>query len=282
MKAKFNRNGFTLVELILSVAIFGVIIAMASAAIVQYLRIQSDQEAATSAQAKLRRVTEIIGQDLRGATLGGIINEPYASNDKQVSVAVLSGGAGYQTTTLTNNSTQFIATIDPGIADGSRVLLVGSAGQAVLRSVNNVQDQGGSVYRALHPGCGAALPANNVLLFGVQTLGYRFDDTDDTLYTTIDGAETAVAFGITDFQVDYIYDDGAGTTLSNPAGYPARQVTVAGTPYTLQRLQVSVATEELSLGRAVERSYSTQIELSDSSSFTSGPSYTIGGFSLCN
>src|SRR5690625_4055340 len=92
--ARYSR-GVTLVEVLVALAVFGVVMAIAYAAINGSLRIQSDQEAATTTQGKLRRIVEVMTQDLRSAVFGSITNEPYVSGNNQVSFMMLTGGAGY-------------------------------------------------------------------------------------------------------------------------------------------------------------------------------------------
>jgi len=85
-------SGMTLVELLVAMAVLGIILTVAYSAMVSSLRVQTDQEAITTSQAKLRRVVEVITQDLRSAVFGSITNQPFASNDRQISFALIAGG----------------------------------------------------------------------------------------------------------------------------------------------------------------------------------------------
>src|SRR5690625_1229342 len=90
-----RQRGVTLVEILVALAVFSVVMAIAYGAINGSLRVQADQEAATTTQGKLRRIVEVITQDLRGAVFGSITTQPYASDNSQVSLLMLTGGAGY-------------------------------------------------------------------------------------------------------------------------------------------------------------------------------------------
>src|SRR5690554_5781419 len=90
-----SGRGMTLVELLVALAVFSIVLVIAYAAINGSLRIQSDQEAATTTQGKLRRIIEVVSQDLRSSVFGSITDAPYSSNQNQVSFMMLTGGAGY-------------------------------------------------------------------------------------------------------------------------------------------------------------------------------------------
>jgi type II secretory pathway pseudopilin PulG len=281
-----KRAGFSVIEMLLAFVIFSIVIALASAAIVQYLHLQSDQEAITSAQARLRRVSELMTQELRGAVLGGVINQPYSSTTQQLSAALLGGGAGYQVANLDGSKTEFIAvassTSELGLANNDRVMLVGTNGQAVLRKVGGLHNEGASLWRINHSGCTFPLTlADKPLMFQVRTLGYRYDAASKTLYASENGAEQPVAFNINSFRIDYVYSDASGDIKLNPSGFPNRGVTVAGTVYNLTRLQLALSTQEMSRGKAIERSYSAQIELADSSGYLPSNAYGIEGVTSC-
>ena len=93
-------NGFTLVEALIALAILGLVLGIAFAAISQGLRVQSGQEAATATQARLRRITEVFTQEIRSAVLGAVSNTPYTSGANSISFMLLDGGAGFQVTTI--------------------------------------------------------------------------------------------------------------------------------------------------------------------------------------
>jgi prepilin-type N-terminal cleavage/methylation domain-containing protein len=292
-----RRQGFTLVELLISLAILGIVLGIASNAIIQYLGVQSDQEAATSAQARLRRSTEIVSQELRGAILGAVTNTPYTASTSQLSVALLDGAAGYQVTSFNGTTTTIISTVgtanDTGFAANDMIMIVGANGEAILRKVNTLAQgaTGSSTWNLSHPSC--TLPTTlptDPLLFKVRTLGYKFDTSTSSLLANERGTEAAVAFNITGFKVDYIYISNTGATKTNPVGttkqYPERTVEVSGVNYTLDRLQVTMTALEKSRGKDVERSYSSQIDLVDNSRFltttNSSKSYSIQGVTICN
>jgi prepilin-type N-terminal cleavage/methylation domain-containing protein len=270
-----KNKGFTIVELLIAMAIFGILIAIASGAIVQYLRIQSDQEAITSAQSKLRRVTELVSQELRSAVFGSIINSPYAANNSAISFLLLEGGAGYPVNPHdSGNNNSFIAaanlTISSlaadaatlGIADGDQLLMVNGSRQALLFTVGNIT-RTGSRWSINHPGCSNAIEytPGTTLLFKVRSFGLRYDDASKELRAT-DGPtpEQPLAYNIKSFTIDYVYSGAAQPTYTGPTN--------------LDRLQVVISTEELSRGKPIERTYSSQIELPTTS-------LQIGALTVC-
>jgi prepilin-type N-terminal cleavage/methylation domain-containing protein len=283
-----KRQGFTLVELLIALAILGILLGIASNAIVQYLGIQSDQEAQTSVQARLRRTSEIVSQELRGAILGAVTGLPYTSGANQISVALLDGSAGYPVSQMTTTSTRIISTAssaaDVGLSANDYVLIVGSDNQAVMKKVNTVSAPASSVVTLSHSNCAAAA-LNNPLLFKVRTLGYRYDRANRRLLAREgNNAETAVAFNISSFSIDYIYTSTAGVVLpdaSEPSP-PARSATVGGTNYTLDRLEVTIAGEERSRGKTISRTYANQIDLVDNTRLINvAMSYSIQGVTIC-
>jgi prepilin-type N-terminal cleavage/methylation domain-containing protein len=293
-----KRQGFTLIELLIALAVLGIVLGIASSSIVQYLGIQSDQEAATSAQSRLRRATEIVSQELRGAILGAVIDTPYTANNSQLSVALLDGAAGYQVTSFGATTTTIISTAttaaDTGFAANDVIMLVGSNGKAILRKINTLTQgsSGSNKWQLNHTSC--TMPTSTSgnlpiepLLFKVRTLGYKFNTASSSLFANERGVETNVAFNITGFNIDYIYLSNTGATHTLQAGAtPNRTVTDGGITYTLDRLQVTMTAKERSRGKDVTRTYSNQIDLVDNSKFltttNSSKSYSIQGVTVCN
>jgi prepilin-type N-terminal cleavage/methylation domain-containing protein len=288
MTPKRTQQGFTLVELLIAMGIFGILIAIISGAIVQYMRVQSDQEAITSAQSKLRRVTELLSQEIRGAVFGSIIatdtNSNYNSDKDSISFLLLDGGAGYPVLSDTNFSTNDKVSISSSATDKTalgldkedELLMINASGDARLFTAKKVDDRGGSQWRIeLTGGC-----RNNIVytpgtfLFKVRTLAVRYDLTTKTLFARERGAEQPLAWNISEFRIDYVYDGTGGIQINYP-GYPARNIPVGSGSIQLQRLQVVVGTKELSRGKEIERTYSSQIEIPNSGQVS------IGGLTVC-
>lgn len=277
-------SGMTLVELLVAMAVLGIVLTVAYSAMVSSLRVQVEQEAITTSQAKLRRVVEVITQDLRSAVFGSITNQPFAPDSRQISFALIAGGAGYQVlphdsgnnnSFRTANNVQIIATVANAAEldlEGRPAMMVNANRQAVIFNVNNVARRGGPTsieWNVVHPGCANTIDFTpNTLLFRIDSLGLRYDATTRTLYQRSGATEVPLAFDISDFRLDYVYQGPGGITELraspplSPSGQPVRRFTRPdGVVLQLVRLQVTISTTAPSQGRVIERSFTGQVEL---------------------
>jgi prepilin-type N-terminal cleavage/methylation domain-containing protein len=284
------KRGVTLVELLIAITIFAIVMAIVTVGISSMLRTQGVNEAATSAQSKLRRVTEVFTQELRSAVLGGITNTPYQPGDQAISFMLLSGGAGYQVLPhggfANRDFVEIVANedapADVGLA-GGQVLLVNSNGAGVLFDVTTVTQAGGTgsgsaEFTINHPSCTNTIGyAGGTLLFQVQTLGFRYDTASGTLFQQLGNAgEVPVAFDLDTFRLDYVYtrdSDGQPVVRSSPRtdahDAPLRETSIGGEPVTLARVQMVVGSDVARGGGAtVNRTYSGLVDLPRTTSVT--------------
>lgn len=286
--------GFTLIEALVAIAVLGLLITIAYGAIVQGLRIQSTQEAATSSQARLRRVTEVFTQELRSAVLGAVSDTPYASGNAAVSFTLLDGGAGYQVTQIDvagNVLTAVAGSASDLALGGEQMMLVDAGGQAVIFTLSATPTSAGSGrYRVSPSGsdCFDSMTAysgignRNALLFKVKTLGISYDAGAETLLFTEGGAtERPLAFELSDVAIQYVYREvNSGDLHIEDAplredGNPARSASLAGEPVELARLQIALASQGRALGGDVTRNYVSQVELA------ANPSFSIKAVATC-
>lgn len=284
--------GLTLLEVLVALTVFAAVAAIATSGVVNALRVQATNEAATSAQAKLRRITEVFTQELRSAVLGGVSNAPYVSGPDQISFLLLDGGAGYQVLPHdSGNNDSFkvsnnveIATAGPlasvrASLEGKSVLMVNGNGDAVILPITTVSQIGGSSsnrFRLVHPTCSNTIDytGSNTLIMAVKTLGLSFDaDSGDLYQSTGTGSPVPLAFDLDELKLEYVYQEADGTAHVLPTpllvnGTPAREAQLAGTPVTLARVQLTVAASELTTGgRELSRSYTGLVEMASNPSF---------------
>lgn len=287
--------GFTLIEALIAIAILGMMIAIAYGAIVQGLRIQSTQEAATSSQARLRRITEVFTQELRSAVLGAVSDTPYVTSGTAVSFTLLDGGAGYQVTSIDVSGNTLTAVAGSGselAVGGEQMMLVDAGGQAAIFTLASTPTSAGSGrYRVTPSGSDcfdgmvayAGVGNRNALLFKVKTLGISYDAGADTLMLTEGGAsERPLAFDLSDVSIEFVYrevNSGVLHVQTAPLrdnGNPARNASISGEPVELVRLQVALASQGRALGGDVTRNYVSQVELA------ANPSFSIKAVATCN
>src|SRR5690606_36065657 len=91
---RFRQHGMTMVEMLIAMAILGIVLLVTSSAIIQALQVNRLAEDATNTKSKLRRITEVISQELRSAVLGGLTNYPVNTSGSSISFALLSGDGG--------------------------------------------------------------------------------------------------------------------------------------------------------------------------------------------
>lgn len=294
-----RTEGFTLLEALIALAIFGLIVVMATTGVMGALRAQSLNEAVTSSQARLRRVTEVFTQDLRSSVLGGVANTPYPSNDHQVSFLMLTGGAGDKVlphdygvnASFPTANNLFLLWSDPNAGatslQGHHVLLVNGNGEATVFRVTNVAPVSGTTYQynVVHSGCPNAIAYTDArtMVLRARAVGYRFDAPSGTLYLKEgSGAETPVAFDLGSVRIQYVYQTDAGAVvvrsapLTDAAGQPVRTGTLAGQSVTLVRVGLAVTAAEGAGGTRVTRTVSGEVEMS------SNPSLELNKVTPCN
>lgn len=284
MKSR-EQVGFTLIELLIALAIFGLVSAIAYSGIVSALRVQSDQEVVTSAQARLRRIVEVVTQDIRSAVFGSVTASPYASGQTSISFMLLSGAAGFPVEnsasfSLGTSSTISARSTEASLLSGKRVVMVNSTGQGVVYTVGSVNDLGNNRFQLNHGSCRNTIDwAGGVQLFEISQLGLRYAAADRTIYESAgSGDEQPLAFNVDDFRLEYTYHTGAASA-SNPTiirnapfttgGVPTRKyVDGSGFTYILDRVQMVISSVERSNGRDLERTYSGYVDLSSNAHFT--------------
>lgn len=281
------HSGMTLVESLIALAILGIVMSLAYGAITSSLRVQGQQEAITTNQAKLRRIIEVISQDLRSAVFGSITDNPYESNSKQVSFMMLTGGAGYPVIQKSgfSGSNSFEAIISDGDdMVGQQVVLVNSDGLGVVVPVTGASSPSGGTVE-FFSSCRNTIPyGTSVLMFQVETTGIRYDqDSTNMMLRTANVDEQPFAFELADLRFDYVYtytSPEAGVTgtpvntvivESEPRrgshGLPVRTFSQAGYVFTLTRLQVIVESRAEVNGIESDFAYSGQVDLSRAAHF---------------
>lgn len=298
-----RTNGFTLLEALIALAIFGLIAVMATTGVSRALRTQSLNESITTSQARLRRITEVFTQDLRSSVLGGVSNLPYTSSDHAVSFITLTGGAGDKVVphdygsgnTFEGADYLYMLWSDSDTSAsslvGQHLMLVNGYGDANIFEVSDVSAVSGTnnyVYDVTHSGCTNTVPYTDArtITLTTQAVGYSFDATTGTLYMT-EGPNAAnqfpVAFDLTDVKIQYIYLTDAGSTvvrttpLTDSSGTPVRTGTLpSGANATLARVGLVVTAADGSHGTNVTRTISGEVEMS------SNPTFKIDKVTQCN
>lgn len=283
-----KTSGFTLIEMLIALAILTVILGIAFTAIIQGLQVQGSQEAATSSQARLRRVGEVFTQELRSAVLGAISNEPYTSTDSSVSFTLLDGGAGYQvlphdsgknSSFVNANNVQILAPASSkselGL-EGGQALMVNASGQAIIFTIDTVSERGSGSgeWNLVHPKCANKIDYTlSTLLFKVKNIGLSYDADTRTVYQREgNGAALPLAFDMSGLGIEYVYEEADGTphVLNAPlkdGGNPARRSTIGGEAVELVRLQVLMSSDARAVSGDIERTYLSQVELASNPSF---------------
>ncbi len=275
-----GRRGISLVELLVALVIFATVLALAGGGIVQVLGVQSMNEASTGLQAKLRRVAEVVGQDLRSAVYGSLIAQPYPTGPTSISFALADGGSGFAVfdsgggSFPNRNNAHVYMPVSGAEATGllgRRAFMVNASGDAVEFEITSVQEIGGAGsqrFNFVHAGCNNTIAYEPpVTLTQVETLGFAFDVASGELRRTFtDGVERVLAYDLSDVVIEYVYSGGDGTTEVRPApllvdGRPLRLGLIGGVPYTLDALRVTLVAQERLSGRSVERRHVSQIAL---------------------
>lgn len=302
-----NKKGFTLVEMLIAIALLSLILALVSGGVVTAMKANRVHDAASASQTRARRVLEIVSQDLRSAALGSITNTPYVSSNNAISFPRLAGGAGYDAPFRNRDtSATFIrSTTDTSNRDwtgdlGSVLVVDVADGDAFVSRVTGTgwRDWGGRIGRLLgvgHGRCGNAVGAlgagltgtaqTNRTLFRVNSVGYSFDANQNRLLRQIEGNQTVVAFDIENFAVSYIYRDKVTGDLDERAT-PINSngaALIENNNWKLAQLQINLDVAEPSSGRdnggdlrTVTRTYTSYVDLADSSS-----SFQIGRVGTC-
>ena len=295
-----SRDAFTIIEMLIALTVLTVVLLLTSSGIVQALRTHQVQESTTSAQSKMRRVTEVLTQELRGAVLGGISDFPEVSDSDTVSFTLLTGTGGHIVTSSSGWGTDTTTTLyepNPATLDalvGGPALVVNGNGEAVV--VSNIGSVSTGTPSVSHPGCAMGIDhTRDTQLFGVRALSFDYDPDADTLFLreVANGAEFSVpfAFGITRFDVDYEYERTfnrqvlATNRLDVPHdidGWPAAKYESGGETFELNRLRVTIGTE--SEDGVAERTYSGFVEMAGVGEFVgpSGEGNSFTSLTLCD
>lgn len=280
-----RESGFTLIELLIAMAIFGFVLVMAYTGIVNALRVQGDQEVITSSQARLRRVVEVVTQDIRSAVFGSVTATPYPSGEDSISFMLLSGAAGFPVEDRSNfalatNSVIAARSVEATLLNGKTVVMVNGNGQGVVFNVASVSDLGNNRFQLNHGSCRNTIDwVGGVQLFEISQLGLRYEADDRTIYLSGGGgSEQPLAFNVDDFRLEYTYQTKAASATDPTivrdepfmsGGVPTRKyVDTNGFTYILDRVQMLISSVEQSRGRDIERSYSGYVDLSTNAHFS--------------
>lgn len=245
-----RRDGFTLIEILISLVILATLLGITYRGVISFMELRQQQDVVTATQAKLRRVIEVLTQDLRSSVFGAIIDEPYPSSDGAVSFALLKGNSGFKVyatdpVTWKDAYRTFVIADNPGVRKGDHILIVNQDQKAVILEVSGVRRVGSQKWVIRHNSCRNTLDyRSNTLLFGVDLYGVRHDADRQTLVLNEEGDETPLAFGIREFKVEYLPNKSSA-----------------------QRLRVTVSAAGEYRGRTLRRRYVGVVELNNNATF---------------
>ena len=272
-----SSAGVTLVELLVAMAVLGTVLGLAYGTLTSGVRSQRLSEANVTTQAKLRRILEVMSQDVRGTVFGSISNVPFINSETAISFSLITGGAGYQvlqqgtSNTINPGPLSLISNTPPNL--GGQTLLLNSQGSGVIFNVASVAQNASGNYQITMPSCGSPTYTLNTLLYRINTMGYRYDAAQKMLYIKAAGAtaEQPLAYDISAFKITYIYvNRTTGALIEKNApeqigGVPQKSYTVSGTnppqEAVLRQIRLYISSTQKIIGREIAKSYQTTIDL---------------------
>ncbi len=295
-----DLRGITLIEVLIATVILSVVLLLTTSGIIQAIRTHDVQDQNTSSQAKMRRVVEVLTQELRGSVLGGISDFPVASSGTAVSFTLLTGTGGHIVTSHagwgSEEETHFFEP-DPSSLDELRfrpALIVNGTGDALI--VSNVESVDASVPSVQHSGCTMAIDwTRDTQMFGARALGFQYDANQQTLFLTevLNGTLDTIpfAFGITGFDIDYEYERTVDREVleidrrDEPVkvdGWPVAEFVDGTDTFELNRLKLTISTS--GEGGRGAREYVGYVEMSGSGDFVgpTGEGTSFNDLVLCD
>ncbi len=291
--------GLSMIEMLIALAIFATVFALSSKGIITGIQGQALQDDIASTQSRLRRVSEVITQQLRGTVFGSISSLPYLPGENDISFAVLDGSGGFQVLPDTSDpnvvkisNINILASSVTNAASlgltNQQALIINDPGILIGFTVNNVQSAGGTYQlKVSNASCSQTLThSDNTLLFKGNLVGLHFDKDKKILYRKVGANEPApLAYNISDFKIRYIYKSATGDSITRTTPYfingqAVNQGIADGSEKTLFRIEVFLSAEQDTAQGKLTRSYSSQIDLADSSKSTR--IRRISGVSVCN
>jgi len=257
-----KKPGFTLIETLISLALLMILLGLVYGGLRQFMQAREYLDTTTSAQAKLRRVLEVVTQDLRSAVFGAITDTPYTSNQSAVSFALLGkktddgdyiSQSGYKVISPAVPMWEmsfFTVISSPNVPDleaGDYIMLVSPTekkGVIMPLTTAPVPTIPGK-WMLTHLGCPNTVSYTpDTMVFPVVLYGIRYDADKNELLLKENSQESPLAFDIDDFKVEYL-----------PNRNEAKQ------------LRVTLKTKEQTRSREIEREYTSIIDLYSNASF---------------
>ncbi|GGJ56761.1 prepilin-type N-terminal cleavage/methylation domain-containing protein [Deinococcus roseus] len=240
-----SEQGFTLLELLLAMAIMGMLLVSLFNFVQTISKTSTDVQGRINAHDAVRRLAEMVTQELRSTAFGVVASQPYAPNASQISVlspVATSGNtvagigvidaAGFSTATTVSTYT---GTLSAVAANSYLVLLSGSSAR-LLRTTAATSTSTSQVFT--HTGCQNVLSGASATLSLVTPVGYRYDSAAKILYEKR-GAnpETILAWGISNFALSYTYVNTTTGVETTSTTFSGALVTNAGSPVTTSALR---------------------------------------------
>ncbi len=278
-----GQAGLTLVELLVALAVFLVVLTLASGGIIQALRVSRHNDEVASLQALARRATQVIAEEMRSLSFGAIADEPYPSGTSRISFFLPEGPAWPVYPHDSGNNASFVQAANVQIAAsvdraedlqlaGGHALMRNGQGDAIALDVQTIARRGGPTSRTwnlVHPGCPNTIDytQGTTILQAVDAIGYRYDADTQTIYRTTSSGEDALAFGVEAFTLQYVYasEDGDVDVRSEPHrdgdGASLRRVVIDGVAYVLDALRVEIRVSGETPFGPTGRGYALQVAL---------------------
>lgn len=261
MRPKRSNEGFTLIELLVAVALLGILLTLVFSTMTQGVQLQTRTETQVSLDSNLRRLSQIVTQDLRNASYGMVTSTPYATGATSISVALASDNAvhpviGPATSFQTAQNTQALLPSGAAWPANASFALVNAPGsRATILKLSTGFTAGGAV-TLQHAGQANTLcPSTGNFVQRVSLVGYSYDAARKVVFRTTqdvgDATELPLAFNVTAFSLSYISQ--TGTAYSSPDALPANE--------QLSRIALSVSMEGRTSQGTLQRRLDSVVQL---------------------
>lgn len=260
-KLQQYTEGFTLLEILVAMAILSILFTIILLTTFQGARVQSSTERRVGLDSSLRRTTQIITQDLRNAVYGMLTSTPYASDVDSFSVTQAADTAsqsvaGPPVAFQSSSSLSVLAQAGFSWPTSTYFILVNPAlaqPNATIFSTNSPSVGAGLVVLN-HVGANTICYSTSNLVQKVNLIGYELNPSQKILYRRVvnefGNDVSPVAFGVSGFSIAYIAAN--GTTYTSLSAIPSSSQLVRLTVNITMERPNGLGVESRSLNSTVE------------------------------